>query len=946
MFATQCFTRQGFVFYVFRGIVISLLALTSQAFAAATVITEFYNTALGHYVLITTPGEVAFIESGGAGAGWQKTGKTFSAYTAPTDAPGLVPVCRFYGSVAPGPNSHFFTADPGECSAVKNDPGWHYEGVAFYVFLPTNGLCAAAQLPVWRAYNNGYKPQLGINNGNHRFSTDRASIQTLVTAGWTAEGVVFCASNAVPTPSLNINVSASSVLLMPGAVRDIYVTLTPQGGFSDSVTLTVAGLPLGASYQLSPATVSVSSSPVSVRLRLSASTSALATSSLSSVTVDALGGAGGGPVATFSFGIAAVSDPMAVRLGAIAAVEDYCRELDSQGLSPTAYLQSLSSFMAARPEYDTTGVDLETFSVWGRFKDGTFHVVADNRKAAPGTANVVQSDAIAHAADKVDLPAVAKARLLHSFGTNFEGQEPIDQMRSYLQGKGWSVRSGAEGEAGVGTLKGISGDGFFYLNTHGGRFDSLDPSEPERKIVAIQSSTLVDSDYERLFDADLKAVNLVHFTARNGDKASILGISYADFDTRYAITYRFVDKYMSFTQESVVFINACFSSRNDSFVKSFLRKGAGVFLGWSGVVDANVAYKSAPYFVDRMLGSNQYADKETPPQRAFSYNLVLTDMAKKGLDAGNASGASLQSYPNSTLANPPIFAPSIRYVNVDESQGLLYLVGEFGTGTPKVTVGGKECSLSGSPTLEKIRCSLPLTGEGSSGDVVVEVRGVKSNARQLSEWAIPLKYSWLNPFFYSGLKFEGPGTLRFRADVAGYRMVPAEGLRYRPSVTAASNDSLVTLTGTGSYVNQGCTVTLSGKDTFVSPSATIGASGAIIANAFWITGDTRQAELGLAFGLTTSPFKFVWTGNSGCASLTTTSAPTLGLLDGVVYFPFEQADGTPISVPFPALKFTLDSSWGLPAMSKPYATLGGTLTLSWTAVPAKSPPRNDADAGK
>src|SRR4051794_23664218 len=92
----------------------TLLGHAPAASAEPTVITEFFNTTLGHYVLITSAAEVAAIENGAAGPGWLKTGKTLNASTAATDAPNLVAVCRFYGSISPGPNSHFFTADPDE----------------------------------------------------------------------------------------------------------------------------------------------------------------------------------------------------------------------------------------------------------------------------------------------------------------------------------------------------------------------------------------------------------------------------------------------------------------------------------------------------------------------------------------------------------------------------------------------------------------------------------------------------------------------------------------------------------------------------------------------------------------------------------------------------------------------------------------------------------------
>ena len=67
------------------------------------------------------------------------------------------------------------------------------EGIAFYVTLAADGECAADRVAVWRAYNNGFKPQQGINDGNHRFATDHAITHRLADFGWNDEGIVFCA---------------------------------------------------------------------------------------------------------------------------------------------------------------------------------------------------------------------------------------------------------------------------------------------------------------------------------------------------------------------------------------------------------------------------------------------------------------------------------------------------------------------------------------------------------------------------------------------------------------------------------------------------------------------------------------------------------------------------------------------------------------------------------
>ena len=224
-----------------RSILCSVAALCASllplqpALAVEVVVTEFYNTTLKHYVLITDPAEAAAIDQGAAGPGWERTGGTLAAYSAPGDAAGLVPVCRFYGSISPGPNSHFFTADPAECAAVKLDPGWHYEGIAFYIQLPANRLCANPLKPVWRAYNNGFRPPPGFNDGNHRFSTDHTAIEQLVAQGWTDEGIVFCATGG--TPPGPVVTSGECLLPVPGSSS----TFSVSGGSGLTQAATVTG---------------------------------------------------------------------------------------------------------------------------------------------------------------------------------------------------------------------------------------------------------------------------------------------------------------------------------------------------------------------------------------------------------------------------------------------------------------------------------------------------------------------------------------------------------------------------------------------------------------------------------------------------------------------------------------------------------------------------------
>lgn len=165
-----------------------LTLLAVDALKPYSLIYEYYNTNLKHYFRTAGAGESQSILTGGAGAGWKDTKDYFLAWRDGTQ--GAVPVCRFYGTPGKGPNSHFYTADAGECAQVKKDPGWTYEGIAYYIKLPVNGSCPANTIPISRIYNNRWM----YNDSNHRFTTDASMVQDLLSKGWLSEGTVMCAA--------------------------------------------------------------------------------------------------------------------------------------------------------------------------------------------------------------------------------------------------------------------------------------------------------------------------------------------------------------------------------------------------------------------------------------------------------------------------------------------------------------------------------------------------------------------------------------------------------------------------------------------------------------------------------------------------------------------------------------------------------------------------------
>lgn len=162
---------------------------------APSMVREFHNTALNHYFMAATQQEVDFIAAGGAGPAWELTGQAFNAWpnAFAIDPLGMTsPVCRFYGGVNGGPNSHFFTAVQSECDFVKSGGagGWYYEGIGFYSWaVDSNQRCPAGWLGVNRAYNKGF----ARNDSNHRFSTSDSTMRDMESQGWAYEATVMCA---------------------------------------------------------------------------------------------------------------------------------------------------------------------------------------------------------------------------------------------------------------------------------------------------------------------------------------------------------------------------------------------------------------------------------------------------------------------------------------------------------------------------------------------------------------------------------------------------------------------------------------------------------------------------------------------------------------------------------------------------------------------------------
>lgn len=170
----------------------------------ATRVQEFRNAALDHYFMTADAAETASLQSHPE-LGWLATGESFRAIGAlPWGNAGTSdprPVCRFYGSVSPGPNSHFYTGVVSECNGLKllqqttpaTEPRWNYEGTAFHSLLGSaGGNCPATAQMVVRFFNGGSAKSLVPN---HRYVQGATLKAQMNAAGWIAEEAAFCVPN-------------------------------------------------------------------------------------------------------------------------------------------------------------------------------------------------------------------------------------------------------------------------------------------------------------------------------------------------------------------------------------------------------------------------------------------------------------------------------------------------------------------------------------------------------------------------------------------------------------------------------------------------------------------------------------------------------------------------------------------------------------------------------
>jgi len=397
---------------------------------------------------------------------------------------------------------------------------------------------------------------------------------------------------------------------------------------------------------------------------------------------------------------------VAERTAAMEAVSAYRETLDpSDG---PALAQALATYLGTRPEFEASGVS-DTGDAWGRFTDGRLAILICTDDPAVDEEAGVES--VGARAQRSGVPAKKPVRIVRSMGTAFP-----DCTANLLSWLGQAGYTNAGGTATIASLKTVSGDGVFYLHGHGGAGVVRAGAAPAYALWTLDDYTVAN---EAAFTGDLGTGAVCYMLARQDSGQPAVW--------HYAITDKFVTQYMSFGANSFVLIHGCNgnSASAAAFKAACFAKGASLYAGWTDVVMSNDSARASRFVIDRMLGANQYAPKESPKQRPFDYQSVWADLTSRGWDTSNAPGHGAAKFTFSTSGGDcGILAPSIQFITLYEApyyetaQTRMEIAGLFGDdpGEDKrtVTVGGTEVDVT-EWAVDMVTCDIPSFGEGSVG---------------------------------------------------------------------------------------------------------------------------------------------------------------------------------------------------------------------------------------
>lgn len=515
-----------------------------------------------------------------------------------------------------------------------------------------------------------------------------------------------------------------------------------------------------------------------------------------------------------------INEPRPVSPEERTQIMDTINNVSSQfnGLNPIDRAQGFITFLSKIPGVLKCGID--SGCVWGLFADGQPFIILCEATIGDTTDTVAIEPDFLSSIDSINdnqsfslpkkstcsflsktartdsirpgIPSGNKARLLNGFTDAWFNRIPQNinpYMAKLLRKKGYQV---TEEEATVEAFKNVTGDAVLHIRTHGGIGHTIN----DTTFFALWTTTQCTKEIEAIYALDLKKIALVRmFESISGsEKAWHLGI-----------TSEFINAYWGlFADGAYVHVSACWGGANSPSVDTLRRamsiKGAALYTGWSYPTPIVHLDKTALFVFDRMLGTNALSDfKVNPPQRPMGAVSVLREMVYHKIDEINVGSkkAHIAFFPNSYGDR---LSPSIGYLVTDEANDKLQINGIFGweADSAIVTIGGTQAEVYSESDNNRIYCKLARSGPGSSGDVIVKIRGRESNRVRLSEWSGSLTYTLKGPEssdLHQTWKFD----IVLRGDVHDYRLesgIPPKPCKKWVSIVPSRSSCTYTFSGT------------------------------------------------------------------------------------------------------------------------------------------------------
>jgi hypothetical protein len=485
--------------------------------------------------------------------------------------------------------------------------------------------------------------------------------------------------------------------------------------------------------------------------------------------------------------------------------------------TPTADMwEQLRSWVMGQPEFSDAGVGDQV--LWARFRDGRYFLFTDNWRPLPqsqlASAQSVLKKAAPSALLQQELPGSDQALMLSDSDQAFADSGPLmARMSDGLFQSGWSVTT--QQALHIDMLKSPRTLGFLFLTAHSG---IIGPTG--EKQFAMITDDLATSDNDESFKADLDDGTLIY----HRDRKFLEGLF--NRGLRYAITEKFVSRYLHFSPEALVILAACHSGSAEAagFRNAIQQAGGGTatVVGWDGNTNAQ-AYEMVDLLVDRLTGMN-VVRPVTPANRPFNFADVWKYLGDKGLLQTPSPEGTVMTPVLSFGSGFSILRPVLRDL---ENTGIdkMVLHGEFGNAPATVQVGAATfpaTTLAGGNEL-----MVDLTPD-AKGDVVVTTRNRHSNRRQLGSWRGQLSYKQTMDSGCPRSPFSNTVdiNLHLRADAHAVRFEVDGPLHNNERLLMPASDTTATWKAEGSCTQgDGDTTTYSGSGklplTWIGPGAPV-----------------------------------------------------------------------------------------------------------------------------